>query len=93
MSRQRCFSQFILIDGPSGVASRVSPNWAICGALVAAGSYAFFELAGVVYYLLAGVTMCNLWVAWRRFKLRWPRASMRLASSVSHSGLSDDAKR
>ena len=34
--------------------------------IVAVVSYAFFELAGVVYYLLAGVLAGNVWEAWRR---------------------------
>jgi Na+-translocating ferredoxin:NAD+ oxidoreductase RnfD subunit len=77
------FAFIILTDPPtSPVRYR---DQVICGTLVAAGSYAFFELTGVVYYLLAGVTMGNVWVAWRRFKARRPPASIRLASSYSHS--------
>jgi hypothetical protein len=33
-------------------------------------SYAFFEWAGVVYYLLAGVLAGNIWEAWRRVNRR-----------------------
>ncbi len=33
-------------------------------------SYAFFEWAGVVYYLLAGVLAGNVWEAWRRTNRR-----------------------
>jgi Na+-translocating ferredoxin:NAD+ oxidoreductase RnfD subunit len=77
------FAFIILTDPPtSPVKYR---DQVICGALVAAGSYSFFELTGVVYYLLAGVTMGNVWVAWHRFKARRPLASIRLASSYSHS--------
>jgi Na+-translocating ferredoxin:NAD+ oxidoreductase RnfD subunit len=77
------FAFIILTDPPtSPVKYR---DQAICGALVAAVSYAFFELSGVVYYLLAGVTIGNVWVAWRKFKARRPPASIRLASSYSHS--------
>jgi Na+-translocating ferredoxin:NAD+ oxidoreductase RnfD subunit len=73
------FAFIILTDPPtSPVKYR---DQVICGALVAAGSYAFFELTGVVYYLLAGVMLGNMWVAWRRFKARRPSASIRLASS------------
>jgi len=62
------FAFIILTDPPtSPVRYR---DQVICGALVATGSYAFFELTGVVYYLLAGVTMGNVWVAWRRFRAR-----------------------
>jgi Na+-translocating ferredoxin:NAD+ oxidoreductase RnfD subunit len=77
------FAFIILTDPPtSPIKYR---DQAICGVLVAAVSYAFFELTGVVYYLLAGVAMGNVWVAWRKFKARRPPASIRLASSYSHS--------
>lgn len=77
------FAFIILTDPPtSPVRYR---DQVICGALVAAVSYAFFELSGVVYYLLAGVTTGNVWVAWRRFKTRQRHAAIRLASSYSHS--------
>jgi len=33
---------------------------------VAVTSFALFEAAGVVYYLLAGVLAGNVWEAWRR---------------------------
>jgi hypothetical protein len=33
-------------------------------------SYAFFELVGAVYYLLAGVLVGNIWEAWRRVNAR-----------------------
>jgi Na+-translocating ferredoxin:NAD+ oxidoreductase RnfD subunit len=62
------FAFIILTDPPtSPVKYR---EQVICGALVAVVSYAFFELTGVVYYLLAGVIVGNLWVAWQRFKTR-----------------------
>ena len=38
--------------------------------IVAVVSYAFFEWAGVVYYLLAGVLAGNVWEAWRRANRR-----------------------
>ena len=77
------FAFIILTDPPTSPARY--RDQVICGALVAAVSYAFFELTGVVYYLLAGVTVGNVWVAWRRFKARQLRASIRLASSYSSS--------
>jgi len=42
----------------------------VCGLIVAVVSYAFFEMAGVVYYLLAGVLAGNVWEAWRRANRR-----------------------
>jgi Na+-translocating ferredoxin:NAD+ oxidoreductase RnfD subunit len=78
------FAFIILTDPPtSPVKYR---DQVMCGVLVAAVSYVFFEWAGVVYYLLAGVTMGNVWVAWRRVKTRRPSASLRRESSYSHSG-------
>jgi hypothetical protein len=38
--------------------------------LVAVVSFAFFEWAGVVYYLLTGVLVGNVWEAWRRVNRR-----------------------
>ena len=42
----------------------------MCGLIVAVVSFAFFELAGVVYYLLAGLLAGNVWEAWRRVHRR-----------------------
>lgn len=78
------FAFIILTDPPtSPVRYR---EQAMCGVLVAAVSYAFFRWTGVVYYLLAGVTVGNVWVAWRRVMARRPAASIRRESSFSHSG-------
>jgi Na+-translocating ferredoxin:NAD+ oxidoreductase RnfD subunit len=62
------FAFIILTDPPTSPAKY--PDQVICGALVAAVSYAFFEWAGVVYYLLAGVLAGNVWEAWRRVTRR-----------------------
>jgi Na+-translocating ferredoxin:NAD+ oxidoreductase RnfD subunit len=59
------FAFFILTDPPTSPAKH--PDQIVCGMIVAVVSYAFFEWAGVVYYLLAGVLAGNLWEAWRRF--------------------------
>jgi HAMP domain-containing protein len=45
----------------------------VCGLIVAAASYAAFEVIGAVYYLLAGVLVGNVWEAWRRVQSRTPR--------------------
>ena len=58
------FAFIILTDPPTSPAKY--PDQIVCGVIVAAVSYAFFEWAGVVYYLLAGVLVGNLWEAWRR---------------------------
>jgi Na+-translocating ferredoxin:NAD+ oxidoreductase RnfD subunit len=62
------FAFIILTDPPTSPAKH--PDQIVCGLIVAAISYAFFELAGVVYYLLAGVLAGNAWEAWRRANRR-----------------------
>jgi Na+-translocating ferredoxin:NAD+ oxidoreductase RnfD subunit len=58
------FALIILTDPPTSPA-RYRDQW-ICGIIVAAISYAVFELFGVVYFLLAGALAGNVWAAWRR---------------------------
>jgi Na+-translocating ferredoxin:NAD+ oxidoreductase RnfD subunit len=62
------FACIILTDPPTSPAKY--GDQMVCGAIVAVVSYAFFEWAGVVYYLLAGVLAGNLWEAWRRVNRR-----------------------
>jgi Na+-translocating ferredoxin:NAD+ oxidoreductase RnfD subunit len=62
------FAFIILTDPPTSPAKY--PDQIVCGLIVAVVSYAFFELAGVVYYLLAGVLAGNIWEAWRRANRR-----------------------
>ncbi len=62
------FAFIILTDPPTSPAKY--PDQLICGVMVAAVSFLFFELAGVVYYLLAGVLVGNVWEAWRRVHRR-----------------------
>jgi Na+-translocating ferredoxin:NAD+ oxidoreductase RnfD subunit len=62
------FAFFILTDPPTSPV-RQRPQ-IICGVLVAVVSYAFFEVIGSVYYLLAGVLAGNVWEAWRRVSQR-----------------------
>ena len=58
------FALIILTDPPTSPA-KYKDQW-ICGIIVAAASYAVFEMFGVVYFLLAGALAGNLWAAWRR---------------------------
>ena len=58
------FALIILTDPPTSPA-RYRDQW-ICGVIVAAISYAVFEVFGVVYFLLAGALAGNVWAAWRR---------------------------
>lgn len=62
------FAFIILTDPPTSPAKY--PDQIVCGLIVAVVSYAFFEWAGVVYYLLAGVLAGNIWEAWRRANRR-----------------------
>lgn len=62
------FAFIILTDPPtSPVRYR---DQVICGALVATVSCAVFVFTGVVYYLLAGVMIGNLWEAWQKLQRR-----------------------
>jgi len=62
------FAFFILTDPPT------SPtryrDQIVCATIVAAVSFGVFTWAGVVYYLLAGVLVGNVWEAWRRHRAR-----------------------
>ena len=62
------FALIILTDPPTSPA-RYRDQW-ICGIIVAAISYAVFEIFGVVYFLLAGALAGNVWAAWRRVHRR-----------------------
>jgi len=62
------FAFIILTDPPTSPAKY--PDQIVCGMIVAVVSYVFFEWAGVVYYLLAGVLAGNIWEAWRRVTRR-----------------------
>ena len=58
------FALIILTDPPTSPAKY--PDQIVCGVIVAVVSYAVFEKFGVVYFLLAGVLVGNVWEAWRR---------------------------
>ena len=62
------FAFIILTDPPTSPAKY--PDQIVCGLIVAVVSFAFFEWAGVVYFLLAGVLAGNVWEAWRRVNRR-----------------------
>ncbi|MET0293100.1 MAG: RnfABCDGE type electron transport complex subunit D [Steroidobacteraceae bacterium] len=62
------FTLFILTDPPTSPA-KYSGQW-IYGVIAAAVAYATFMIAGVVYFLLAGVLAANVWEAWRRVQRR-----------------------
>jgi Na+-translocating ferredoxin:NAD+ oxidoreductase RnfD subunit len=62
------FAFIILTDPPTSPPQY--PDQVVCGTIVAVVSFAFFEWAGVVYYLLAGVLAGNIWEGWRRANRR-----------------------
>ena len=62
------FAFFMLTDPPT--APIKYQDQIFCGALVAVVSYALFETVGVVYYLLAGLMVGNVWEAWRRVRFK-----------------------
>lgn len=62
------FAFIILTDPPTSPAKY--PDQIVCGLIVALVSFTLFEWAGVVYYLLAGVLVGNVWEAWRRLHRR-----------------------
>jgi hypothetical protein len=45
----------------------------VFGVIVAAASYAVFELVGAAYFLLAGLLVANAWEGWRRARARAAR--------------------
>jgi Na+-translocating ferredoxin:NAD+ oxidoreductase RnfD subunit len=57
---------FILTDPPTSPVKY--HGQIVCGAIVAAASYAVFEVIGAAYYLLAGVLVGNLWEAGSRMR-------------------------
>jgi Na+-translocating ferredoxin:NAD+ oxidoreductase RnfD subunit len=58
------FAFFMLTDPPTS--PRRERDQRIFGILVAVISFAVFELAGTVWFLLAGLLLANSWEAWRR---------------------------
>jgi Na+-translocating ferredoxin:NAD+ oxidoreductase RnfD subunit len=75
------FAFFILTDPPTSPVKY--PDQVVCGLIVAVASYAFFELLGGAYYLLAGVLVGNIWEAWRR-------QSSRLTAQIGEPMLLDN---
>jgi Na+-translocating ferredoxin:NAD+ oxidoreductase RnfD subunit len=79
------FALIILTDPPTSPA-KYKDQW-ICGIIVAAVSYAVFEIFGVVYFLLAGALAGNVWAAWRRVHRRsqsgFPRKLVAFVREIS----------
>jgi Na+-translocating ferredoxin:NAD+ oxidoreductase RnfD subunit len=71
------FAFFILTDPPTSPVKYA--DQAVCGLIVAAASFAFFEWVGAVYFLLGGVLVGNVWEAWRRYSTSRRRLTERVA--------------
>ena len=63
------FFAFIILTDPPTSPVRYRDQ-VLCAAIMAATSFAVFQWAGVVYFLLAGVLVGNVWEAWRRISRR-----------------------
>lgn len=63
------FFAFVILTDPPTSPTKYRDQM-MCGVIVAGVSYAVFEWAGVVYFLLAGVLAGNVWEAWRRASRR-----------------------
>ncbi len=67
------FAFFMVTDPPT---SPPKPRDQITfGVIMAAVSYAVFELIGAAYFLLAGLLVANGWEAWRRHRVRAGRTA------------------
>jgi Na+-translocating ferredoxin:NAD+ oxidoreductase RnfD subunit len=78
------FALFILTDPPtSPVKYR---DQVVCGAIVAAVSFAVFEWVGAACYLLAGVLVGNVWEAWSRTRLSRRRHRAAAVPAVRSAG-------
>jgi hypothetical protein len=65
------FALFILTDPPTSP-PRTSDQ-IIYGVITAVATYAFFQFVGAVCFLLAGLTLANVWEAWRRQRAHFRR--------------------
>lgn len=74
------FACFILTDPPTSPARY--RDQVVYGTLVAVAAYASYALMGVVFYLLAGVLVGNVWEAGRR-TLHRPHRARRVAASLA----------
>ena len=62
------FAFFMVTDPPTSPPKH--RDQLVYGAIVAAASYAAFELVGAAYFLLAGLLVANGWEAWRRSRAK-----------------------
>jgi hypothetical protein len=74
------FAFFMLTDPPT--APIKYKDQITCGVLVAVVSYGLFATIGVVYYLLAGLMIGNVWEAWRRVRFKKSHASPLVTSGA-----------
>jgi Na+-translocating ferredoxin:NAD+ oxidoreductase RnfD subunit len=65
------FAFFMVTDPPTSPPKH--RDQVVFGVIVAAASYAVFELVGAAYFLLAGLLVANAWEGWRRARARAAR--------------------
>jgi Na+-translocating ferredoxin:NAD+ oxidoreductase RnfD subunit len=65
------FAFFMVTDPPTSPPKQ--RDQLVFGAITGAASYAFFELIGAAYFLLAGLLVANAWEAARRWRARAKR--------------------
>lgn len=65
------FAFFMVTDPPTSPPKH--RDQLVFGAIVAAASFAVFELVGAAYFLLAGLLVANAWEGWRRARARAQR--------------------
>ncbi len=68
------FFAFFMLDDPPTSPVRYGDQ-VIFGVLVAAASFAIFQVIGAVYFLPAGLLIGNAWEAWRRAEVPAARAA------------------
>jgi Na+-translocating ferredoxin:NAD+ oxidoreductase RnfD subunit len=62
------YAFFMLTDPPTSPPKQ--RDQLLFGAIAAAASFAFFELIGAAYFLLAGLLVANCWEAYRRWRAK-----------------------
>jgi Na+-translocating ferredoxin:NAD+ oxidoreductase RnfD subunit len=76
------FAFFMVTDPPTS--PQRESDQRVFGILVAVASFAVFQLAGTVWFLLAGLLLANAWEAWRRSRTTWSR------TGTERGGVSSD---
>jgi len=73
------FAFFMVTDPPTSPPKQ--RDQLVFGTITGVASYAFFELIGAAYFLLAGLLVANAWEAFRRWRIRAKRAGARMQTA------------